>query len=422
MSPLRRRSFALFIFGAGLNAIGTWATLIALWGYAAYRFHATPGGIAAIGLCWALPGALLCPIAGIPIDRLGPRRVLIASNLLGAATSATMILAGSLGPLLALALVHGAVQAFGRPAAASLPPRLVDDDELLAANSLLGAAEQSSIVFGPLVGAVAITVWSLRGAFLIDALTFVVGAVSLVPIRPSAITPAPRTSVLTDLREAAGLARRLPPVRFTLALSSAVYLMWAAFFVIEPIYVRDVLHRSPTVLGVFQSVFGVGLVATSLLLPRLGDRVATAWTVALSVVVSGVAAALYVGTRSIEVATIAVFAWGIAVAFFVAPSRTLLQRSAPPATHGRMFGFTEMLDGWANLVSIPVTGVVIASIGVGPTGVGVGALAMAAGVAGLAAARRSPELSAAAPDAAPARHETPAPSGTPEAKNLITTG
>jgi hypothetical protein len=48
-----------------------------------------------------------------------------------------------------LALGSGAVQAFGRPAGSSLPPRIADDAHLLAANSLLGVAEQSAIIFGP---------------------------------------------------------------------------------------------------------------------------------------------------------------------------------------------------------------------------------------------------------------------------------
>src|SRR5581483_6454967 len=121
MKLLRQPRLAMFFAGGALNAIGTWATLIALWGFAAYRFHSGPDQIALLGLA------------------------------------------------------SGGVQAFGRPAATSLPPRIVDDADLLAANSLMGVAEQSAIVFGPLAGSLAINLWGLKGAFFFDAATFAVG-------------------------------------------------------------------------------------------------------------------------------------------------------------------------------------------------------------------------------------------------------
>ena len=156
MRLLRQPRLALLFAGSALNAIGSWATLIALWGFAAYRFHAAPSQVAVLGLAWSLPGAVLSPLAGTPIDRFGPRVVMIASDILGVATALAMAAAGSYTGLVILAVLAGAVEAFGRPAASSLPARLVDDADLLTANSLLGVAEQSAIVFGPLAGSLAI--------------------------------------------------------------------------------------------------------------------------------------------------------------------------------------------------------------------------------------------------------------------------
>jgi hypothetical protein len=71
---LRSRQFALLFVGYAVNAIGTWATLVAMWGFAAYKFHSGPAGIALIALTWSLPRAAIGPFAGIPIDRLSPKR------------------------------------------------------------------------------------------------------------------------------------------------------------------------------------------------------------------------------------------------------------------------------------------------------------------------------------------------------------
>jgi MFS family permease len=401
---LRRGPFALLFAGSALNAIGSWATLIAVWGYAAYRFHVGPGQIALVGLAWTAPSALVSPIAGVPIDRLGPKRVLIGSDVLGAVVSLAMAAAGSFSALVVLAAMTGVVQAVGRPAAMSLPARLVGDADLLAANAFLGAAEQSSIVFGPLVATAAISLWGVRAPFLIDAATFVIGALVVVPLELRPIVPAPRLPALTQLVGGLELARHIREVRQTMGLAAAVFFSWGAFFVLEPLYVRDVLHRSPALLGLFQTVFGVGLIGTTVLLPRLGDRVATVRVLAVSVAVSGAAAAVYVGTRSVAVAFAGVFVWGVDVAFFMPPMQTLLQRATPVEAHGRILSLAATLEGVGSLVAIPATGLLVTALGVGTAGAIVGAVAATAGCAGLVVSRSRP----------PAREATPQPDAAPQ--------
>ena len=290
---LRQPRLALLVVGGALNAIGSWATLIALWGYATFHFHAGPNGVALLGLAWTVPGAALSLLSGLPIDRFGPRATMIASNVVGAVTALAMVGAGSFTTLVLLALASGAVQTFGRPAATSLPPRLVDDADLLAANSLMGVAEQSAIVFGPLAGSLAISLWGIKAAFIFDAATFVVGTLAVLPLRLRPVRHETAVSVSgRDILAGWHLARSIVDVRRTLALALAVFSSWGVFMVIEPLYVRTVLHRTPATLGLLQTVFGVGLIGATVWLPRIGDRVATVRALAISVVGSGAAAPL----------------------------------------------------------------------------------------------------------------------------------
>jgi predicted MFS family arabinose efflux permease len=160
--------------------------------------------------------------------------------------------------------------------------------------------------------------------------------------------------------------------------------------VLEPLYVRDVLHRSPATLGLLQTVFGIGLIGTTIMLPRLGDRVASVRALALAVAASGVAAALYVGTRSLAVAMVGVFLWGVDVAFFWPPMQTVLQRATPTDAHGRVMGLASSANGLGQLVAIPLAGLAVAAVGVSGTGALVGGLALAAGVTGVVVTARDP--------------------------------
>ena len=383
MRLLRRPRLALLFSGAALNQIGSWASLIALWGYAAYRFHSTPAQVALLGLAWTAPGAVLSVATGWPIDRFGPRAVMIGANVMGVFTALAMAVSTTYRSLALLAVLLGTVEAFGRPAGMSLPPRIVADEDLLAANSLMGMTEQSAIVFGPLVASAAISLWGLEAAFLVDAATFVVGILVLLPVRLAPLQRSEeRPPTLGDLGAGFRLARRSGDIRRTLLLSLAVFCSWGAFMVIEPLYVRDVLHRPPATLGYLQTAFGIGLLATTAVLPRLGEKVVSVRVLAASALASGLASALYVGTRFLAVAAVGVFLWGVITAFFMPPMQTLLQRAAPVDSHGRLMAAAGTVNGVANLISIPLGGLLVAAVGVGGTGLVVGVVLVASGIAG----------------------------------------
>ncbi len=406
MHLLRTRSFLLLFIGQALNGIGSWAALVAMWGFAAYQFDSGPTQIALLGLAWAVPSAIIGPFAGVPIDRLGAKRVLVLAYLGGAASAVAMSFATSYPQLVGLGVLVGLAKAFAQPASDTLPPRLVDDADLLAANAILGASSESAIVFGPVVAAAAIAVGGLRGAFLVDAATYLVGIAVVVPLALRAPTADAEggdvdslaRTLRADVREGFALVARQPVLRFTMILSSIVFVTWSTFVVVEPIYVRDVLGRPATYFALLQTAFGTGLVATGLLLPRLGDRVAGPRALSLSVLLSGLTAALYVGTRIPAVAMAGVFLWGVDVAFFSAPSRTLLQRHSPPAAHGRVLALYRTTHSGADVLALPLAGVAAGIVGVQATALAVAALPVVAGVVGFRFAARFGPTRPAAPD------------------------
>ncbi len=389
MRLLRDRSFALLFAGQAVNGVGSWAALVAMWGFAAYHFGSGPGQIALLGLSWALPAALVGPLAGVPIDRLGPKRVLVLAYLAGIATALAMACTTSFGQLVALGFVDGLVKAFSMPAATALPPRLVGDHDLLAANALLGVAEQSALVFGPLVAAAAIAVAGLRAAFVVDAVTYLVGIAVVAPLVLSEVAARPRERLRVELAEGVRVAAAEPTVRFTMLVSMAVFLTWGTFMVVEPLYSRDVLGRPPSFFALLQTAFGATLMAAGLAVPRFGEGVASRRALAVSVMLSGAAAALYVGTRSPVVAVLGVSLWGIDVAFFMAPSRTLLQRHSPPEAHGRVMALYATTHSVADTVSLPLAGLAAGLVGVQATAMVVASATVLAGAFGWRWARRA---------------------------------
>ena len=79
--------------------IGGWASAIVLWGFAAYRFNASPYAVSVTIVCWAAPPALLSPVLGVYIDRIGPKAAVVAGYCAAALAAIGMAAAGSLAEL-----------------------------------------------------------------------------------------------------------------------------------------------------------------------------------------------------------------------------------------------------------------------------------------------------------------------------------
>jgi sugar phosphate permease len=105
-------------------------------------------------------------------------------------------------------------------------------------------------------------------------------------------------------------------------------------------------------------------------------------------IVSGATAALYLSTRSLPVAYAGVFLWGVDVAFFYVPAKTLLQRYTPVEAHGRILSLNQSLEPMTEIVVAPLAAAAVGLLGVRVLGVVGGAVAAALGIGAIVLARR----------------------------------
>lgn len=387
MRVLRVPGFAPLLAGQAISAIGNWVALTAIWGFAAYKFDADAGDLALLIVTLSVPGALFGPLLGVWIDRLGPRRAFILANVLGFLNALALTRADSYEQVILLALPLGLIEAIAMASLDAIPPRLVPDDGLVAANALLGGAQDVAIILGPVLAAVVNAHWGLAGAFATDAATFLVAIGVAFGLRVGPVTDREERPARHELLEGFGLVRRIRGLRWTLTVAAITYSLWALFGVLEPLYVRDVLAESDTMFALFQTAFGLGLAGTGLVLATVGDRVAKPRNVALATVLSGLTAALYLGTQSVPIAFVGVFLWGIDVAFFYVPAKTLLQRYAPVHAHGRVLAVNHSIEPAMAIFVTPLAAFALGTVGVQTLGVAGGLVAACFGIVALVIGR-----------------------------------
>ncbi|HNO65207.1 MAG TPA: MFS transporter [Tepidiformaceae bacterium] len=247
----------------------TTSTFGSLIGYIALSFtaieflNATAAQVAILGACQLVPGFLVSPVAGVWVDRLSRRPILIVSDIGRAAALFTVPLAAGAGvlgmwQLYAVSVVTSMLSVFFQAAYQSYLPTLVTRDELLEGNARLSATASVAEV-----GSFGISGWLVQllkapGAVAVDATSFVVSAYFIWRIRQ----PEPPVERDTDTehfwreaRDGAGLVVRNPVLR---AMALAECLSATSERTITTVFLLYLNQELGFEAGVLGLIFAVG--------------------------------------------------------------------------------------------------------------------------------------------------------------------
>ena len=352
--------------------------------------------VAAVFICATLPNLLFGPIAGTFVDRWDHREVLIVSDLLRAALVLLLPVAAFTNLLLVypLTFVITTISIFFRPARVAILPRVVREDELLAANSALWFGETAADIIGyPLAGLfVAFLGTQLPLAFWLDAGTYAASAALI-----STIVVPPLARRASDAIAGAGFVEELKQGwRFlrgeTTLLANTLQATVAQFtlgilIALTAVYARDAITGTtfdPKVVFAFlETAIGVGNLVGGFLIGLVGARFAKGRMVIVGYAVAGACIALLGVTSQLFLALGLMLGMGVANMVFVIPSQTLFQERTPPELMGRVVGFRFSLVFGAMTLAMAVGGVLGELFGAGPVFVLFGIVTLAAGLAGL---------------------------------------
>ncbi len=365
---------ARFISRAGSEG----AFFVGIWGKAAYVLHATPAQLAAVMFTMASASIVGSVIAGVLVDRYGPRRVLAVGEIVFVPAALGMALAHSLPVLAALVGVWALAGAPVVTAGASFAPFLaIGDAELKRVNSWIEGAGSAALLTGPAVGAVIARFASVDWIFAIDAATSVVAAALVwrLRLREPARRTAEKRYPLAELRDGLRAVYGRRPLRFYVFAGTLTWMSFGAFAALEPLFFRDVVHTGIATLGWINTIFGAGLLLGAALLARLPRRVISARWMTAFVALNAVGAYLYVGSSDLRRIAFGVLVWGVIIGVLEPLLRTLMHRDSPEELVGRVMGTTEVHRRFGELVPLALAPAAAAAFGVQATLIGGATLA-----------------------------------------------
>src|ERR1017187_4305094 len=216
---LRHRNFRLFFGGQSISLIGTWMTRIAT-AWLVYRLTHSAFLLGTVSFVGQIPTFLLAPFAGVWIDRLDRRQVLVwtqALSMLHSLTLAAMTLSGriTIPWLLVLSVMQGLINAFDMPGRQSFMVHMVDDRRDLGnAIAINSSMVNMARLVGPSLAGMLIAVSSEGWGFLLDGVSYLPVIASLLAMRlhPSQIERK-ATSTLTEMKAGWTYVSKFLPVR-----------------------------------------------------------------------------------------------------------------------------------------------------------------------------------------------------------------
>lgn len=379
------------------RTVSQWGDIAQFTALALLVFHLTRSGLGVSGVVVAeiVPVLLLAPVAGPLVDRLPRVTVMVGADL------ARVMLAGLLAAwhgdvavayAIAFGLSAGAV--FFNPAASSLLPALVKQDQLVAANSAIwSAAVLSQVVLAPAAGLLTAAA-GYGWAFAANAASFTVSAALLRGLRPA---EAPRRVAVAPIwaqaGEAAGLVARDRLLR-ALAVAQAVAALSAgATSALLVVLAARRLHTSGGGYGLLLGAIAVGAFTGPILLARLRGLARRPAGVFAAFGLRGVVDLVLARVTALPAALGALVCYGIGTSAGNVTFSTVIQSHVPDRLRGRVFSAFDLIWQSMRLVSLLLGGLLADTAGIRAvyyTGAGLLAAAALAGLT-LAGAAATPE-------------------------------
>lgn len=339
---LANRKLRLYLLGDTASNFGDFMLFLAT----AVWVKVLTGSIAEAGLAIFafMVGSALLPVAGVVTDRMARRPLLIGVNLLLAAFIVLMLLVRGRGEVWLVYVVmfgYGALGSVTGPAQQAILPAIVEESLLGDANGLLQATRGLLRLFSPAAGAGLFALLGMSVVVAIDAMTFVIAALTLLAIR---VDEPPRVAerqpwgqeIMSGLR----FLMATPALRQLLCVVTIVMLVLGFFETIGLAVVTRGLHHAPSFIGVLGVAQGAGTLAGGIgggaLLRRCGTGVSVMTGLAL---VAGASLLLIVRAEALVIT--AIFMLGAGVPIIVIAITTALQRETPTGLRGRVFAAFE---------------------------------------------------------------------------------
>jgi len=352
-----RRYFPLWL-GQLFSNLGDTLHYIAL---VVWVYQRTGSSLAVSGAVFfeVVPVILLAPVAGVLIDRFPRKTILAGTDMIRALLVLALLLTTELWQIYAVITLLTAASVFFNPAVSATLPTLLDDDDLLAANSVSWSTGRFVQIIGSALALGIIEIVGPEAAFVFNAITFLVSAllILLLPIPHGNKVPARGwQGFLTDARDGLQFARQdwfISRLALVQALASLSVGATSALLVV---LAQSHYNLPPGGFGSFILAIGVGALIGPFLLGLLVRQHQRLEWLFIPYVIRGIGDILLAVATAPPVAWLLLFIYGLNTSSGMVIYQTQLQRRVPDTMRGRVFTWLDVVWNVMKIISLGIGG------------------------------------------------------------------
>ncbi len=345
---LRHRNFKLFFFGQSISLLGTWMTRLAT-SWLVYRLTHSALLLGLVGFSGQILTFALGPFAGVWIERLNRRKLLVWTQAAAAVQSlamAALTLAHiiTIREIIALSALQGVINAFDLPGRQSFLVQMVDDRaDLSNAIAINSSMANGARLIGPALAGLVIAAVGEGWCFLIDGVSYfaVIASLLLMRIKPLVVQRA-ATSMFEQMREGWDYVRTFRPVRTILLGFALLSLMGWPYAVLLPIFAGQVLHGGPHTLGWLTGASGIGALASALSLALRRSVVGLTRMIQIASAMFGGGLILFGMSHTLWLSMLLMVFVGFGMLQAASASNTVIQTLVPEDKRGRVMSYYTM--------------------------------------------------------------------------------
>ena len=276
-SALRHYNFRLYFIGLLISVTGSWAQNVAQQ-WLVYDLTRSALVLGQVTFVMAVPVWLLGPWAGVVIDRMSRRTLLIITQVIQLAQAvilAALTFSGRIEVwhVIALSAMRGLANAFDAPARQAFVVEMVGKEDMSNAIALNSTLMSLAQILGPSLGGIIVATLGTAWAFTINAISFLAILIALILLRVTPSRPRlAKQSPLADLLEGMRFICRTRTIAALMVIVLAVALFGANYRVLLPVVTREVLGKGEVAFGLLNGASGLGSVIGALLVASLSSQ------------------------------------------------------------------------------------------------------------------------------------------------------
>jgi MFS family permease len=345
---LRHRNFQLYFVGQGISLLGNWMTNLAT-SWLIYRLTHSVLMLGVVTFAGQIVAFALCPFAGVWIERIARRKLLLITQAAAAVQSLTLAALTlthriTLLEIVGLMVVQGIINAFDMPGRQTFLVQMVGDrNDLPNAIATSSSMVNGARLIGPAIAGLVVARFGEGVCFLIDGISYfaVIASLLLMRIQPTEMRRRTLT-MFEQMREGWDYVRTSHPIRSILMLFSLLALMGYSYTVLLPVFAVQILHGNARTLGFLTGASGIGALTSALSLAVRKSVVGLTRNMQIASFLLSAALVLFGLSHTLWLSLVLMAFIGFGIMQCASCANTIIQSLVPETMRARVMSFYTM--------------------------------------------------------------------------------